>query len=396
MNTPTHKFHFPMRHVATFVVLLSLWATVCPTAVLGQIVISGNENKLDVSTGEWVALPDKGPDTISIIDCSQFPPQVQHIQGVANSVIGPPSNVAITPDGKVALVTNAIKLDRDSEEGHSPDTLIQVVDLTSRPPRIVGTTEAGRQPSGLSIAPDGRWALVANRADGTVTVLSIEGTDVEPIQTVKIASGEDQVSDVAISPDGKLALVSVSEGHYLSVLKLDDGKVELTDRKLSVCGKPYRTVITSDGKFGLTAGSGMGAPDRDALTVVDLMADPIRSLDYVPLGMGPESFGVSPDGKLVAGMLFNGSLLPEDDPSHNEHGLLVILARRGNTYAPVQEIPIGIGTQGAAFTSNGKYLLVQCYVNREIWVFRVNGEVVEDTGHRIKTPGFPASLRAAP
>ena len=338
---------------------------------------------------------DAEPDSLTIIDCAQFPPKVQHVAGIANSVIGPPSNVAITPDGKVALVANSLKLDRNSPDGYVPDTLIQVVDLTRQPPQLVGTAEAGKQPSGISITPDGRLALVANRADGTITVLSIDGTDVKPVQTVKVGEPEDLVSDVAISPHGKLALASVTEGYHLRLLEISDGKVTATDRKLSVCGKPYRTVITPDGELGLTAGSGQGAPDVDALTVIDLTADPIRTVDFVPLGNGPESFGTSPDGKLVAVMLMNNSNIVADDPLRTENALLVILARRGKTYEIVQQVPVGRIVQGAAFTADGKFLLIECYGERQIWVFRVNGETVQDTGHRIHTPGFPSSIRAA-
>ena len=368
----------------------------CPLTGYAQIVIAGNENKIDLRSGKPIVSFDAAPDSLSVIDFAQFPPRVQHLHGVANSVIGPPSNIAITPDGKVALVSSSLKLDREAENGYVPDTLIHILDLTSRPPKVVARTHVGRQPSGISITPDGRFALVANRADGTVTLLSIDGTTVEPAQTVEVAEPEDQVSDVAISPDGKLALASVQEGYHLRVLRLEGATVTVTDRKLSVFGKPYRTAITSDGQLGLTAGSGQGAPDTDALTVVDLAADPIRTIDYVPVGSDPESFAVSPDGKLVAVMLMNGSNLSRDDPLRTENGLLVVLARRGKTYAPVQEIPIGRITQGAAFTSDGRYLLAECHASREIWVFRVSGESVEDTGHRIQTPGFPSSLRAAP
>ena len=384
--------------IARSTVLLSL-AVASPVVqtskVQAQVVISGNENKLDLTSGEWVPQFDAEPDSLTIIDCAQFPPKVQHVAGIANSVIGPPSNVAITPDGKVALVANSLKLDRNSPDGYVPDTLIQVVDLTRQPPQLVGTAEAGKQPSGISITPDGRLALVANRADGTITVLSIDGTDVKPVQTVKVGEPEDQVSDVAISPHGKLALASVTEGYHLRLLEISDGKVTATDRKLSVCGKPYRTVITPDGELGLTAGSGQGAPDVDALTVIDLTADPIRTVDFVPLGNGPESFGTSPDGKLVAVMLMNNSNIVADDPLRTENALLVILARRGKTYEIVQQVSVGRIVQGAAFTADGKFLLIECYGERQIWVFRVNGETVQDTGHRIHTPGFPSSIRAA-
>ena len=391
-----------MRHRSTLpclrgiciiaILLLSLGAhTVC-----AQLVLSGNENKLIVGSGGVQTVPNAKPDSVSVIHFDEFPPRVQHIIGVSNSVIGPPSNIVITPDHRVALVTNAVNPDADSEEGFVPDTVIHVIDLTASPPKVVGTTRAGRQPSGLSVTPDGRHVLVANRADGSVTLLSISGTDVQVVQTVKVAEPEDQVSDVAISPDGKLVLASVYEGYYLAVLKLEDGKLTLTDRKLSVAGKPYRTVITADGTLGLTAGGGQDGPDTHALTVIDLTADPIRTVDYVSVGNGPESFGVSPDGQLVAVMLFNGASNPPGDVTRTEHGLLRILARRGKTFKPVQTLPLGRVTQGAAFTSDGKYLLAQCHDLREIRVYRVSGESVEDTGHRIKTPGHPSSIRAAP
>jgi len=379
-----------------FVAALGLLAALAtPLAIHAQIVISGNENKIDVSTGTPVSLFDAEPDSISVIDFAEFPPRVQHVTGIRNSVIGPPSNVAIAPSGQLALVASSLKLDRQAEEGHVPDTVVHIIDLTQRPPRVVGQVQGGQQPSGISIAPDGSFALVANRADGTVTMLSIDGMDVKVVQSIEVAGVDDQVSDVAISPDGKMALVSVHEDYLLAVLAIEDGRASLTEQQLSVCGKPYRTVITADGQLGLTVGSGVGPPNLDALTVVDLTADPIRSIDYVPLGLQPESFGVSPDGQLVAAMMFNGSTLPKDDPSSSSGGQLVILARRGMTYEPVQRLPLGRVTQGAAFTADGKFLLAQCYVDREIRVYRVQGESVEDTGHRIKTPGFPASLRAS-
>ena len=368
----------------------------CSSPVAAQRVLSGNENKIEVVSGGPIVHFDAEPDSVSVIDFDQFPPRVQHLVGISNSVIGPPSNIVITPDGRMAVISNAVKLDRDAEEGFVPDTVIHILDLTSDPPKVVGTTSAGPQPSGMSITPDGQHLLVANRDGGTVTLCSISGMDVKPVQTVEVGKPTDQVSDVAISPDGKLVLASVQEGYHLREMNLNDGRLTVTDRKLSVCGKPYRTVITSDGELGITVGSGEEGPDINALTIVDLTANPIRTIGYVPVGSGPESFGVSPDGKLIAVMLFNNATAPLGDPTRTEHGLLRLLARRDKTYVPVQTIPLGRVTQGAAFTSDGKYLLAQCHDLREIRVYRVLGESIEDTGHRIATPGHPSSLRAAP
>ena len=236
---------------------------------------------------------------------------------------------------------------------------------------------------------------MANRAAGTVSMLSIDGKNVAVSQTVTVCEPEDQVSDVAISPDGALAVASVNAGGYLAVLTIKDGRLALTGRKFSVCGLPYRCVISPDGDLALTAGSGQGFPDEDSLTVVDLKSDPPRTVDYVPIGSGPESIEISPDGRLVAAVLMEGSNLAKDDPRHEEHGKLTVLARRKNTFEVVQTLPTGPIPEGVAFSPDGKYLIVQCHPIRQLWLYRVDGEKVADTGERISVPAMPSSLRAA-
>ena len=386
----------PLSLIASLTFLISLIVcAILPRSAVGQIVISGNENKLVVGPEGVVVDFDAKPDSVTVIDFTQFPPLTRDLIGISNSVYGPPSNIAITPDNRVALITSAVKLDRNAEEGYVPDNIIHILDLTASPPRVVGTATAGQQPSGMSITPDGRHALVANRAAGTISVLAISGTDVQPAQTVKVCEPEDQISDVAISPDGKRVLASVQEGHYLAVLELDDGKLTLAERKLSVCGKPYRTVITPDGTLGLTAGGGQLGPDMNALTIVDLTVDPIRTIDYIPVGSGPESFAVHPNSNLLAVMLFNNANLAEGDPARTDHGLLKILARRGKTFKTVKTFPLGRVTQGAAFTSDGKYLVAQCHDLYQLRIYSVEGEEVRPTSVRIETPGHPSAIRAS-
>ena len=154
-------------------------------------------------------------------------------------------------------------------------------------------------------------------------------------------------------------------------------------------------VITPDGELGLTAGSGQGgAPDADALTIIDLTVDPIRTVGYLTLDSGPESFEVSPDGRLVAVVLMNGSNLAADDPNRTESGIVTLLARRGKTFETVQHLVIGRIPEGVAFTADGQHLVVQCHSSRQLWIFRVAGEKIIDTAHRVDVPGMPSSIRA--
>ena len=361
-----------------------------------QLVISGNENKIDLTSGTPEVVPGAEADSLSLIDFSDFPPKVDHLYGIANSVIGPPSNIAISPDGELALIANSLKIDPDDPTQYVPEDHVHVLDLAASPPRVM-TVKADLQPSGLSISADGSYALVANRAAGTVSVLHIEGKSVSLAQNVTVCAPELNVSDVAIHPNGHLALASVQQGGYLVVLAIDKGEVQLTDRKISVYGKPYRVVITPDGEVGLTAGQGFGsAIDSDALTVVDLESDPIRSVNYLAIGAVPESIEVSPDGKLIAAVLMAGSNLPPGDPHRTDAGSVVLMSRKGTSVEIEQTVPVGPIPEGVAFTSDGDYLLVQSHPARAIWVFEVKRRRLQDTGLRIEVPGMPSSLRAAP
>jgi DNA-binding beta-propeller fold protein YncE len=372
-------------------------ASVCQLCELSaaQLMLSGNENKVDLTSGGIRVIPPDGPDSITILDFSTFPPAVAHVDGIANSVIGPPSNIAVTPNGNLALIADSVRIDPTNATNWVPNNRIHVFDLRRR--QVIGHVNAGEQPSGLSITADGRSALVANRADGTVTHLRIQDAEVTVVQTIAVCAPKESASDVAISPDGQLALVSAQKGGFVALLRLADGRWKPTGRKISAYGQPYRCVITPDGELGLTAGAGYGnGNDHDAITVIDLRADPVRAVGHLTVGATPESIELSPNGKLLAAVVMNGSNLAPDHPLYNAHGALQILGRRGKCFALVQSIAVGAIPEGVAFTSDGRHVVVQCHPARELWLFQVEGERVTDTGERIKTPGRPSSLRASP
>lgn len=386
-----------VSRIRTAVALAVVLWIVPPCAQGASWVISGNETKIDLTGGAPRRVAADGPDSLTLMDFSAFPPRVTHVLEVPNSVIGPPSNVAITPDGTLALVANSIRLDPSGATNWVPESHVTVLDLRQDPPRIVGRVGTGAQPSGISITRDGRAALVANRAAGTLSVLSLRGTRVESVGEVTVCGPADSLSDIAISPEGGIVLASVQKGGYLAVLRWDGALPTLTGQKVSTCGQPYRVVITPDGQLGLTAGAGAGNRiDRDALTVVDLGADPIRTVDYVALGAVPESIEVSPDGRWVAAVVMAGSNLAAGDPNHTNAGRLVMLERTGRTYRVRQEVAVGRIPEGVAFTPDGRHVVVQCHADREIRIFELRRGRVRDTGHRVSVPGFPSSLRASP
>ena len=82
----------------------------------------------------------------------------------------------------MALVANSVKVEGDK---FSPESYVHVVDLGVRPPKVVGRVNTELQPSGLSFTPDGKRALVACRASGTVSVLGVAGLTVKLLESVK-------------------------------------------------------------------------------------------------------------------------------------------------------------------------------------------------------------------
>ena len=288
-----------------------------------QILVSANEGKYDLSSGVGTVVPTPADDSLTILDFSQFPPRVRNILGVANSVVGPPTNVAITPDERLALIANSVRRYTDDPKKPLPDDVLQVVDMPGVAGNVVAHLTVGKQPSGVAINRAGDLAFVANRADGTVSVLAINGERVTLRETITVGDAASEPSDVAFNPAGDLAIVSLNKAAAARVLRIAGKRIKVEERKLPLYGQPYHVQITPDGALAIVAGAGnQNGLDADLLTLIDLTADPIHTIDHVIVGTGPESFDISPDGRLVAVVLMEGSNVPADDPQRVEYGRL--------------------------------------------------------------------------
>ncbi len=373
-------------------------------AAQAQLLISGNDEKMSWDDEAKPVLSAPGKDTLSIIDIrDRAHPRVVANLPLMNSVVGPPTNLAITPDGKLALVANS--LDWVQGDGGAwktqPDDKLFVIDLTASPPALLGTVTVGKQPSGLAISRAGDLALVANRAENTVSVLAIEGKDVKVVDTVALAAAgapSEQVSSVAITPDGKRALVSKFAAHKVALLDIDGHKVTYGKYDMAVGLWPYNVQITSDGKLGLAGNSGAtGASDGqvDTVAVIDLEATPPRVVDQVVVGDGPEGLAVSPRGGYAAAVILNGTgNVPRKAFFATDHAYVSLLEIKGKKVRKVAEAKVGGLAEGIAFSPDGQYLYVGNFLDRDLTVLQLkNGKLVKVGS--LELPGHPASLRGA-
>jgi DNA-binding beta-propeller fold protein YncE len=380
------------------------WLTVCGFALAGiavlvasadaQLALSANDNKVVLDNGTTKVVPNPAPDTVTIIDLKASPPRVVAEVKAPTSVVGPPLSVALTPDESLALVTAAQRIDPADPTKQTNDNKVSVIDLKATPPAVIATLEAGPSAAGVSISRQGTLALVANRAEGTVSVFTIQGKTVTPAGKVTVGDAKSGVSHATIAPDGKLALVSRDGDDRISVLTIDGTKVEYTKRDLNAGLRPYGIDIASNGAFAAVANIGRGQGDADTVSLIDMKLTPPRVVETLTVGQTPEGIKVSPDNQHVAVVVMNGSNKAKTSPFYNDNGKLVMLKVTGSSIAKVAEAPIGHWSQGVAFSADGKTLLVGNMVEKDVHVLAWDGKTLRETA-RIKVNGGSAAVRTA-
>jgi len=361
-----------------------------------QLMLVANDEKQSWNDAGVVQLAPQGRDSVQLIDIGTDPLAPRSVGTLAldNTIAGPPTNLAITADERLALVANSLLVvEENGVRKQVPDNRLFVIDLAASPPKLIDTIVVGKQPSGLTINRAGTLALVANRADNSVSVLRIAGQKVNLIDTV--AMGE-SVSHVRFTPDGRRALAAKFPNHKIALLDVDGEKVSYGKVDLAVGLWPYNVDVTPDGRLALTADNGnAGASDGqvDTVSVIDLEAVPPRVIDKVVVGDGPEGLVVSPTGKMAVALILRGSNAAKNAYFYNRNGSVVALRIDGKKVTRGNEVVVRGLPEGAVFSANGKYLYVGNFIDQDISILRVDGDTLVDTGKSFGLAGHPAAMR---
>jgi DNA-binding beta-propeller fold protein YncE len=210
---------------------------------------------------------DPKPDTLSVVDLTGDLPRITATIEVPGSVVGPPTAVALTRDERFALVTSATRANATGSALASDDR-VSVIDLGGNPPTIVQQIRAGKGATTIRLTPDGTLALVANRFEGTVSVLRLQDGQLTVVGQVELGNPKAGPSGIMILPDGKTALVSRDGDHMISVLHIDGEAVSLDPR-------PITTDMNKRGTLAVAGNMGRGDGDIDRQpTVTTLMRIP--------------------------------------------------------------------------------------------------------------------------
>jgi DNA-binding beta-propeller fold protein YncE len=371
---------------------LALSAMVAPASA--QLAVSANDAKVRLVDGVVQVVENPPSDSVAIIDMSGPGPRVRATLRVPTSVAGPPVSVAISPDESIALVTAAQRVDPANPRNQVPHNLLTVIDLKADPPVVLQTLTVGNGAAGVSINPAGTLALVANRAEGTVSVLTIAGKTVTVGPKIALGEPNSGPSHAVFTPDGKRALVTRDNDHKISVLAIDGTNVTYTRRDINAGLRPYGIDISSRGRAAVVANIGLGGGDADTISVIDMALEPPRVVDTITVGQTPEGIKISPDGRFVAVVVMEGSNKPAASPFFAARGRVVIYRLNGVTLDEITSAPIGKWSQGVGWSPNGRQLLVQNMVERDIQVFSFNGRRLVERS-RIAFEGGPAAIRFA-
>jgi DNA-binding beta-propeller fold protein YncE len=365
------------------------------SAAAADIIVSAQDGKFVRVEGQATYPLPAPPDSLVVLDASQIPPVVKAtIEGIAHTVQGPPQAVAVTPDGKLAVVGAPTRYDHAAKK-ELFDNFLQVVDLEATPPALVAKVDVGGHPNGLTINRDGTLLLAAAH-DGMVKVLSIAGKSVRLIDQVKV--GEKRLSGIAFTHDGKSAIVALRDENGAAVLSVDGTSVKATGERVATGVNPYAIDVSSDGKWAVIGNTGVArtVDDADVVTLVDTSKRPFRSVQHISVAMTPEGVAISPDGRWIAVSSMAGSSLRPTDPGRHKVGTVSLYEIRDGGAAKVNELPGGEAAQGVVFTQDSRTVIVQFDVERALAIYAIRDGRLVDTGERIRLAAGPVSIRSMP
>lgn len=247
-------------------------------------------------------------------------------------------NVAITPDGKFAYVTNLY-------------CTVSVIDTCEN--TVVDTIDVGIYPMGIAITPNGRYAYVSNSYNDNVSV--IDTTTNTVVDTIPV--GNDPLG-IAITPDGNFVYVVNAFDDNVSVIDTSSNTVVYT---IPVGDFPHGIAITPDGNFAYVSNNEQ-PPLTTTVSVIDTSTRTV--VDTIPVGFVATIIAITPDGKFA--YVANAG---DDNVS--------VIDTATNTV--VDTVHVGSYDYGLAITPDGNFVYVANAGDDNVSVIDTTTNTVVDT-----------------
>jgi len=245
------------------------WSTIHAGTESGQGSLQAG-NALMGYTAENFALSQKYPpygSQLTPLYRDELPDGTKTLlPGSPITVGSDPAEVAVTPDGKHAYVTN-----------HGSGN-VSVIDTSTN--AVVATVKVGSGPYGIAITPDGKHAYVADNGSSNVDVIDTATNTV----TATIGAGTGPYG-LAVTPDGKTAYVSNQSAGTVTPIDTATGTAGTA---IPVGTSPRQIAITPDGGTAYVANMGSAS-----VTPIDTATNTPGAAIKVPTA-GPDAATIDP------------------------------------------------------------------------------------------------------
>jgi len=253
---------------------------------------------------------------------------------------------------------------------------------------------SGAGASGVAINRAETLVLVAVKMEDAIIVFRLSGKSLTQAGRVDLGKGA-APTDVVFAPDGRHAYAVAWGVTKIMELGVDGANVALTGQDVATGKLPYGASVTPDGNWliNTNVGGALQGEDRTGtLTMVDLKNH--RLALSLPVGRTPEHVTLSPDGKYAALVLANGAATVKSDPKYAQvTGIIKVFAVGAGTLTEVAHADSCHWAQGATFSQDGKLILQQCAAEREILVYRFDGQtLVQDKAATLKFESRPGAI----
>lgn len=309
---------------------------------------------------------------------------------VSNSAVNWNREIAISPNQKFAYIVES--------RGSTPDAItevrnvwndlpaggfITVVDITDlNAPKVLFKFPTGRNPISVDVSPNGEYLAICTEEYGKeIQVLELDANG-KPIRIINkpqiFPSG--RIKNTSWHPNGDYLAFTLEDTQEVGLIRVvRDGpttkiiRMDMVGKPIKVGTYPTAGQFTPDGKYYLVpdlkrneaAKYEAGYDDKGEIFVMrfNLSGEGEHFLlNKVKVGENPESFAISPDGKMIAVLNTNKTFYPFNNPNRTNQASISLLKLADGTISKVTDYFFeGILPKSIVFDKNGDNLAVSVY-----------------------------------
>ncbi|WP_461051515.1 lactonase family protein [Spirosoma arcticum] len=336
---------------------------------------------------------DAGPKPGGLHDALTILPMVNQgvteqrvVLPVSNSVKAWPNNLAVTPDGRFAFVTELYGPAPAGQTaiGATPDGhLVTMIALTPKP-FIRQQIRLGARIGAIDVRPQGDLIAVTSGETGKeLALIPLRNGQLKQPRYIRLSNtnaANSKLSHIVWHPSGDYFAVTLSDEQQVCFFRYQsNGQIEPWGTAVSPGKLPGVGYFTPDGNhyvvtnlfWGEDVAGSYGGSQQGMLTVIRFAAQaepegqPRHTIvSTAATGGSPENFAISPDGRWVVSLDMEQSYFPPNSPFYTPYSALTLYQfspTTGRLRIADRARFDGILPEGITFDAASNYLAVAVF-----------------------------------